>query len=72
MFLSSNTCTSNVKYFLSYCNNWYGLKSNRKLLTFFMTMTKKGSLMPKVFFELAGQVMYVVLTFVPMSSSTEL
>lgn len=34
-------------------------------------MTRKGSLIPKVFFGSAGQVMKFVDTFVPMISSTE-
>ena len=38
--------------------------------TFFMIMTKNYNLMPRVYFFLAGAVMYVVLTFVPMISST--
>lgn len=33
-------------------------------------MTKKGSLMPSVFFGSAGQVMYVVETFVDAMSMT--
>lgn len=35
-------------------------------------MTRKGSLMPRVLFFSAGQVMKLVETFVPMISSTEL
>jgi hypothetical protein len=34
-------------------------------------MTKKGSLIPKVWLGSAGQVMNVVLTFVPMISKTD-
>jgi hypothetical protein len=36
-----------------------------------MIMTRKGSLMPRVFLGSQGQVMKVVLTFVPIISSTE-
>jgi len=43
------TCTSKVKYFFR----------------FLMIITKKGNLIPSVFFSSAGHVMYVVLTFVP-------
>ena len=50
------TCTSNVKYFFK----------------FFIIITKKGNLMPKVFLGSAGHVMYVVLTFVPTTSKTKL
>ncbi len=46
--------TSNVKYFFK----------------FLMIMTRKGSLMPRVFFGSAGQVTYVVDTFAPQISST--
>jgi hypothetical protein len=44
---------------------------NDKPSTFLMIMTRKGSLIPKVFFGSAGQVMKFVDTFVPMISSTE-
>jgi hypothetical protein len=36
-----------------------------------MIITKKGSLMPNVFFGSAGQEINVVLTLVPMISKTE-
>lgn len=49
-----HTCTSNVKYFFK----------------FLMIITKNGSLIPRVFFASAGQVMYVVLTLVPTISRT--
>ena len=39
--------------------------------TFLMIMTRNWSLMPRVSFFLAGAVMYVVLTLVPMISRTE-
>ena len=39
--------------------------------TFFMIMTRKGSLMPRVSFSFWGQVMRAVVTLVPMISSTE-
>jgi hypothetical protein len=39
---------------------------------FLMIMTRKGSLMPRVLFASAGQVMKLVDTLVPMISSTEL
>lgn len=48
------TWTSNVKYFFK----------------FLMIMTRKGNLMPKVFFGSAGQEMKVVLTLVPTISNT--
>lgn len=48
------TWTSKVKYFFK----------------FLMIMTRKGSLMPNVFFGSAGQEMKVVLTFVPTISNT--
>merc|ERR1719446_644475 len=53
-FLSSSTCTSNVKYFFR----------------FLMIMTRKGSLMPSVFCGSDGHVMNVVEMFVDMISST--
>jgi hypothetical protein len=40
-------------------------------LTFFMIITRKGSLIPKVFFGSAGHWINVVLTFVPIISNTE-
>ncbi len=40
-------------------------------LTFLIIMTKKGNLIPNVFFGSAGQEMKVVLTFVPIISSTD-
>ena len=49
-----HTCTSNVKYFFK----------------FLMIITRNGSLIPRVFFASAGQVMYVVLTLVPTISRT--
>lgn len=39
--------------------------------TFLMIMTRKGSLIPSVYDSLAGQVIYAVVTLVPMISSTE-
>ena len=36
-----------------------------------MIMTRKGSLIPRVYFELAGQVTKDVVTLVPMISSTD-
>jgi hypothetical protein len=50
------TCTSNVKYFFK----------------FFIIITRNGSLIPSVFFGSLGQVMYVVLTLVPIISNTKL
>ena len=50
------TWTSNVKYFF----------------IFLTIITRYGSLMPSVFLGSAGQVIYVVLTFVPTISSTKL
>jgi hypothetical protein len=50
------TCTSNVKYFFK----------------FFIIITRKGSLIPSVFLGSLGQVMYVVLTLVPIISNTKL
>lgn len=38
--------------------------------TFLMIITRNGSLMPSVLFASAGHVMYVVLTLVPITSST--
>jgi len=52
--LMAHTWTSNVKYFFK----------------FLMIITKNGSLIPRVFFASAGQVMYVVLTLVPTISRT--
>ena len=49
MPLSSSTCTSNEKYFFR----------------FLTIITRKGSLMPSVFFGSAGHVTNVVATFVP-------
>lgn len=40
-------------------------------LTFLMIMTRKGNLIPKVFFGSAGHWMNVVLTFVPIISRTD-
>lgn len=34
-------------------------------------MTKKGSFMPKVYFSFAGQVMYAVVTLVPIIYKTD-
>lgn len=34
-------------------------------------MTRKGNLIPKVYFSLAGHVIYAVVTLVPMISNTE-
>ncbi len=45
--------------------------SFNKICTFFMIMTKKGNLIPRVYFSLAGQVMYAVVTFVPIISKTD-
>ncbi|RNA14286.1 hypothetical protein BpHYR1_036891 [Brachionus plicatilis] len=42
----------------------------RRHVEFFMIITKNGSLIPSVFLGSAGQVMYVVLTFVPTISNT--
>ena len=39
--------------------------------TFLMIMTRKGSLIPSVYFSLTGQVMKAVVTLVPMIYSTE-
>lgn len=36
-----------------------------------MIMTKNGSLIPSVYDSLTGQVMYAVVTLVPMISRTE-
>ena len=43
----------------------------KKSLTFLMIMTRKGSLMARVFLGSRGQVMKLVLTLVPMISRTE-
>ena len=39
--------------------------------TFLMIMTRKGSLIPNVYFSFWGQVMKAVVTLVPMISSTD-
>ena len=39
--------------------------------TFLMIMTRKGSLMPKVYFSLTGHVINAVVTLVPIISSTD-
>lgn len=36
-----------------------------------MIMTKKGNLMPRVYFSLAGHVIYAVVTLVPIISNTD-
>ena len=43
----------------------------RALLTFLMIMTRKGSLIARVFLASQGQLMKLVDTLVPMISSTE-
>jgi hypothetical protein len=47
------------------------LELNDSKLTFLMIMTRKGSLMPRVYFSFCGQVMKAVVTLVPMISRTE-
>lgn len=36
-----------------------------------MIITKKGNFIPRVYFSLAGHVIYAVVTLVPMISNTE-
>ena len=47
------------------------LELNGRGSTFLMIMTRKGSLMPSVYFSTCGQVTKAVVTLVPMISSTE-
>jgi adenine specific DNA methylase Mod len=47
------------------------LQSARSLLTFLMIITRKGSLIARVFLGSSGHVIKLVLTLVPIISSTD-
>ena len=53
------------------CEVFFQLKCYQKKLTFLIIMTKKGSFMPKVYFSFAGQVIYAVVTLVPIIYKTD-
>ena len=61
-------------YIHAYIYNYYYLKQlltpSYIFITFFIIITRKGSLIPRVFFGSNGAVRNVVVTFVPIISNT--